>query len=850
MKLFQSSLKKYVTEKIIKIDKESLAKIVEEDESSYQFSFNFSLSLKDTRLSINDIDRIEVTFWDANHQFVSESKPKIIVDKSITSLINKVPTTVLKSVSIKNQVAKTSIKQSGSKIPILSTVAKGVYQQKQLSFPVAVTDKLRSGVKMIEKLNEENFPIARVSLPIVSYTDSLDTLYSYTGIVSDDTDHTSKVLNNINFDPSDIISRINRELIEPTEVVTLPALSSVTSVTDINSVKKEYFFRGVKNLHIDTVEFLLNKVSSHPRESEFSVYSLKNFFGKLETIPVKFSAKIGKEWCKTNISVRFELIKKDTTIIETEIITLGLPQYVEAFNSMFNPPFLSVEYHSKTKQLYTVTINDKEKNGKIAGWNIYEKIIHSDKSAKKYKKIGYVKNTSPNTFEGNISEKLSILRVVPVDNENKETHNFTNIVLGQGYSNFGKLTLVARNVAEGTYIEIYNIPEKSRNIVLFSRDCSSNQEEKFEALQSSHLSGVENYVSFFVNLQADRIYEFYATCQFLEHTTGNFETILSNFVMYNNRKITPNSSISVKISNVIKRNTDVEFELKTYVTESENEKITTILKQQIPELYEQYLSPSNNTESPVGGEVKGVPKYSDLFFHEVIRTNLSTSEREVFNLVSDGVFYDDQMTRTISHVKEIDPEMDYIYQVYTFRKNPIELFKKFVAHGKYQKTGKDWFYLPYKWRNKKSLKGELYADDSEGVPIIEAYENFTSEPYGETCTYKLKGLSEYVSVKGVSTKRIDSSTVKISWETETDMLDFYESFIVMKVVNGVRSVLGRSCKDHIYHRLDESQDLGTIYYIIVPVLNEFDMGVAAYSEPILIDQTMSHKIKTGKSRAR
>ena len=56
----------------------------------------------------------------------------------------------------------------------------------------------------------------------------------------------------------------------------------------------------------------------------------------------------------------------------------------------------------------------------------------------------------------------------------------------------------------------------------------------------------------------------------------------------------------------------------------------------------------------------------------------------------------------------------------------------------------------------------------------------------------------------------------------------------MKVVNGVRSTLGRTCKNYIYHWIKDG-DVGTVYYIVIPVMIEWDLGTPVYTDPILID---------------
>jgi hypothetical protein len=55
----------------------------------------------------------------------------------------------------------------------------------------------------------------------------------------------------------------------------------------------------------------------------------------------------------------------------------------------------------------------------------------------------------------------------------------------------------------------------------------------------------------------------------------------------------------------------------------------------------------------------------------------------------------------------------------------------------------------------------------------------------------------------------------------------------MKVVNGVRSFVGKTQKNYIYHEISEN-DIGSVYYIIIPIMSEFDIGKEAFSNDLLI----------------
>ena len=437
------------------------------------------------------------------------------------------------------------------------------------------------------------------------------------------------------------------------------------------------------------------------------------------------------------------------------------------------------------------------------------------------------------------------MRVVPIDVKNKESHLFTNIVVGPGYKSIGVLTILPSHFGQNQIrVDVFNIPKDTANLTLYRRDCTDNPDSSFVPVGTMRGQKGNSSAAFFDNdVSVARTYEYYVVALSLSKNTKEEIPNISNYVMFKNSPSkASDQAVKVSLSDITSSQNasgylDVSFKITTTISNSENQRITDTLKSQLGELYEQYLNPANNSSSPLGDGAAGVPVYTDLFFHEVVRTNLNTGERETFELVPDGNFEDKQEAQKIFNIKAINPLHAYRYHVFTYKKNPIELFKKFVARG-IDSHGKEWFYLPYKWRNPSAKLGKLYPDDKSGIPVIDAYESFTSESFGLTASHHIDGSTQYTSITQINADRIDRNTVKINWKfqgvSEMNRVNLYDSFVVMKVVNGVRSLVGRTHENFIYHELS-TKDLGTIYYIIVPIMAEFDIDEPGYSNSILID---------------
>jgi hypothetical protein len=64
---------------------------------------------------------------------------------------------------------------------------------------------------------------------------------------------------------------------------------------------------------------------------------------------------------------------------------------------------------------------------------------------------------------------------------------------------------------------------------------------------------------------------------------------------------------------------------------------------------------------------------------------------------------------------------------------------------------------------------------------------------------------------------------------------------VTKVVNGKKNLLGKTNKAYIYHKLGE-EDLGTIYYEVTPITNDYQIKSTYFTNSILVKEELSSKV--------
>jgi len=839
MKIFQKPAVFDTSSSILKINNDTFAEIVGQTEEFFNFKFSFRISLTNTRKNPEDYEKVVIT---VKRKETEEASASSMFSSVANSVMEKVP-----NVSLKNRMTS-GLNQSLS----------------SPSLPSKVTKKLYSGLQLVKDIQKKEQFISQTNVPISSLvSEALTEKYSFVELYADTykrniqearnrdsklrnelvADENSSTVNDQDtsrINPFFVIGRINSELCDITQPVTEDTIKGLTSESLIDNprLRMSEISKGRPALFFDIAKYYLNDVPPGTVEETAVWYDKRVTTKNVEDLEVSQLIPILKGNKNLNLTVRFDLYRIGSNVVEETYSTdLFVPSHVEAFECISTPPDLKVSYQNKN--IHVLTIVDREVPGKIQGYNIYIKSVDEQGSASSYQKLGEVKNEKITEYKFFAKSKLSVIRVIPTDSQNKESNVFTNIVVGSGHKSIGNLTILPSHFGKNQIkIDVLNIPNDCISLTLYRRDCTDNIDGSFYAIESIKFDkpGV-NAVITDQSTEIGRTYEYYVIAISLSNETKEEKPNFSNYAIFRNSHGSfSEGSINVKLSNPSMKNSgesyEVTFDLSTSISKSENEKITQTLKDQLGEVYDQYLNPATNSSSPLGEGDKGIPQYSNLFFHEVVRTNLNTSERETFELVSDGTFKDNQETQILSNIKPINPQHVYSYQVFTYKKNPIEIFKKFVARG-IDVKGREWFYLPYKWKQPVVKLGKLYADDTQGTPVVDAYDNFTSEPFGITAQYQTDGSTQYFSISQINLDRVDVNTVKLSWTSENNSQDLIDSFIVMKVVNGVRSFVGRTCKNYIYHQLSEN-DVGSLYYIIVPIMSEFDIDSPGYSDVIYI----------------
>lgn len=857
MKLRTTSVQKSNTRQILNINSATFAELIREDAASLFFEFEFRLSLKNSDKNIENYDKVVITV-----------KRKEFSDNNKNSENNSSGLNASKSISFK----KNPVNVLGRKEDIEKTTLPE-------SLPHKVNSRLSRGKSSIQAILSREDYVFQSEVLISPLIERFNNNYfSFTEINSPQykPPRRSASSDRIRIDPSDILTRINEERIDITEpVFGCGEISNLTSEDNLDSEELRFSLttkKSISTLQYDLAKYFLDVVPRSPNDDNVTWYEKRVVTKQLEDIFVKRDIKIDKINKDLNLVVRFDLHNKDTNLIDESVsVDLNISRHTEAFYAIINPPTVSGIANEKFANL---TISDADKRNQALGYNIYVKNIDSQKSVDKYSFLGFVKKVNDSTsLELPVKSDLSVVRVVPLNSLGQESNVFTDFMVGNGHKLFGSLSISPKQIGKNTIrIDVFGIPKISDTsgckITLYKRNCTKGFNSTFEVFSTKNNAQFNVPISFQdTEVETGIVYEYRAVA-----STG---IALDEIICFSNDAMIRNAAFSDRFNNIrvnlSEANSNIErsdtsqgsatisFKISSTAASSDQSTLDEFFKIYSEDLFNRYLNSSNNTglATSFQNEVKN---YKDIFFHQVVRNNLNTGERVTFDLVPDGIFIDGPETQKSTGVSPLNVQHTYTYEVSTFLRNPLELLKRYVVSGKVdykietnqdlggKTTSKSYFYYPYKWRNFSTKTGKLYADDSKGIAIIDAYDSFTSETIGFTASHRVDSSSKFSSIDAVSTVRVDINTVKVTWNSfGTSSLTgdrLYDSFIVMKVVNGIRSFVGRTFQNFIYHELNET-DLGSVYYVVVPIMSEFDIGTPGYSNDILVrPEGLTQRIKS------
>jgi hypothetical protein len=237
------------------------------------------------------------------------------------------------------------------------------------------------------------------------------------------------------------------------------------------------------------------------------------------------------------------------------------------------------------------------------------------------------------------------------------------------------------------------------------------------------------------------------------------------------------------------------------------------------------LSKNNLSEFFKDDEKLERDKFSDLLAYRVMRTNLTTGEKESFGDI-DVTAFDDITLGANAGVSPLLEDNSYRYECRTLLRAPETLFADFKKTSK-DRTGRKYHWSPHKFRHPIVARtGNLPT--AESLITNHSSDEMDFGDIGSSADVTFSLNRRLPSISTAEVKRIRANLAVISWEVTGDY-DMIDHFIILRNTLTDRSILSKAHAHvsvrtfEIFHKLDDD-DIGEISYIIMPVYNDYSYG--------------------------
>lgn len=530
------------------------------------------------------------------------------------------------------------------------------------------------------------------------------------------------------------------------------------------------------------------------------------------------------------VYVEYRLINSKTgEVIDKIIRDLDITKHYQFYMTPKVPPFVQASASSAKSR---VNLSIKQQTSNATEIAVYKKYFNKAvTTVDDYTLVGTYRldnSTKPFTIEVDKPQNsIAVYRIVALGKTGIRGSDYTNVVIlpskTQYKNSFAAVLLPLEN---GIQIEVTEIPSSVVSIQPVVRNLTTHQKEftnvsepiliDDSARTADHISTVDQ------NVVSDHTYEYAFR---LYHRSGTTEVTGNKVLDY--ISVQP-GKISVQLQNVgvIHNPTaDVRFDVVFDLGDTTVGILRSILdRDDISKYFDDDIKRERDF-------LKG------LIAHNIQRIDLTTGEREDLGILTGQQFSD----LTVSEKNSINPLITshkYRYEIYTMLRSPETMFETLRKAKVDPLTKKPYVFSPAKFLHPVVLKRGVIVSNA-GLKSRFGQDQLMYGSLGLTKTIDVSFDEDPATVVDLSVTRLSKTYNVLSWRLDGNV-SLIDHFLIMKEVNGVRTMVGKAHSEFlygnctVYHKLS-GRDIGELRYVIVPVFNTYDAGPFVKSNAILIE---------------
>ena len=528
----------------------------------------------------------------------------------------------------------------------------------------------------------------------------------------------------------------------------------------------------------------------------------------------------------TNLTVKFDLINNDSMVIDEIVVPLELEKHIENYKIPNKPPELKLA-RSESLSKYNIEINARDK--KIRKVRLFQKRIHRNlPKVNDYTIVGeYDLSYDIRSVKVPVVVPINdytIYRAIPMGTSDQLGYEFTNIVVKPNMIYPIKaVSLVAKLEETGIELELRNIPTDVISIEFLVRD-KTIFEKKWRSVSSPKvIDEPTRQINIMTitdgKVKHQHVYEYVVK---LFYKAGNTEQAGYTIMEF----LKPESGITTTEINNIDLSQEFEpnvaFQIKTNLLDNNFDILTNLLKSKE---IDEYFTDAIKDEREL---------FKKLVAHNVQRVTSTTGEREDFGILTDTTF-DDNLYRESNAVKKIDIDCQYRYEVYPLLRSPETLFEKLIKTTSDQITKKSYDFSPAKFLHPITLNRGTIVSPA-GRKALYAKQEMSFGAIGNVVSIDVQFDNQPITIDNIQITRIDYNTQRLEWQV-AGLISKVDHFIIIKKCLGTKTILGKVHSEFsgntafFLHKLS-LDDIGEFKYLIVPVFNDYTIGIEQESKMV------------------
>lgn len=231
--------------------------------------------------------------------------------------------------------------------------------------------------------------------------------------------------------------------------------------------------------------------------------------------------------------------------------------------------------------------------------------------------------------------------------------------------------------------------------------------------------------------------------------------------------------------------------------------------------------------------LKNKEQLKNVLAFNVQSINLTSGERVDYGVIPPGTFD----TSQIPNVKHLQFGSMYRFEVMPIIRDVASILNM-ITQKTDVVTNKAYMEIAEKYLHPLHDTGLITT--SQGRMVRFAHHEMMFGVIGDVTTTDVDLTENISSIESIDATRVDRDHVVVTWRLTSSGTSI-DQFIVIKVINGVRTIIGKSHNissstsgnHYRFEHVLTKHDVGTINYVVVPIMSDYTLGAFAEASVVV-----------------